>query len=122
MDNPARGIVLPAGDRRKVHLDPDQYAALGRALDGAERRGERWQAVEAVRLLALTGCRAGEVSAKLKRAPNATCTGPRCASAIRKRGQVSDHSEGLPWKLSRLRSSAQTAPMCSQHWASKGAL
>jgi integrase len=67
LDNPARGIVLPAGDHRKVHLDPDQYAALGRALDGAERRGERWQAVEAVRLLALTGCRAGEV-AKLKRA------------------------------------------------------
>ena len=65
-DNPARGIVLPAGDRRKVHLNVDQYAALGRALDAAEQRGEPWQAVEAIRLLALTGCRAGEV-AKLKR-------------------------------------------------------
>src|SRR4051794_25975043 len=65
-DNPARGIVLPAGDRRKVHLNADQYAALGRALHAAEQRGEPWQAVEAIRLLALTGCRAGE-GAKLKR-------------------------------------------------------
>jgi hypothetical protein len=66
LDNPARGIVLPAGERRKIHLRPDEYAALGRALHAAEQRGEPWQAVEAVRLLALTGCRAGEI-AKLKR-------------------------------------------------------
>ena len=57
---------MPAGDRRKVHLTADQYAALGRALHAAEQRGEPWQAIEAIRLLALTGCRAGEV-AKLKR-------------------------------------------------------
>jgi integrase len=65
-DNPARGIVLPAYEKRKVRLDAAQYAALGRALKAAEARGEPWQAVEAVRLLALTGARAGEIG-NLKR-------------------------------------------------------
>ena len=65
-DNPARGVVRPADNRRRIHLTADQYAALGRVLDAASGRGEPWQAVEAMRLLALTGCRAGEIS-KLKR-------------------------------------------------------
>jgi integrase len=65
-DNPARGIVLPAYEKRKVRLDGAQYGALGRALAAAEARGEAWQAVEALRLLALTGARAGEI-ANLKR-------------------------------------------------------
>ena len=66
-DNPARGIALPSYNKRKIHLDTSQYAALGRALAAAEARGEPWQAVEAVRLLALTGCRAREITG-LKRA------------------------------------------------------
>lgn len=66
-DNPARGIVLPSYERRRVHLDAERYAALGRAISAAEARGEAWQAVEAIRLLALTGCRMGEI-AGLKRA------------------------------------------------------
>jgi integrase len=66
-DNPARGMVLPSYEKRKVRLDAEQYRALGRALDAAEARGEPWQAVEAVRLLGLTGARAGEIS-NLKRA------------------------------------------------------
>ncbi|MBQ0819474.1 integrase arm-type DNA-binding domain-containing protein [Microvirga sp. HBU67558] len=61
-DNPARGIVLPSYNKRKIHLDTSQYAALGRALAAAEARGEPWQAMEAMRLLALTGCRAGEIA------------------------------------------------------------
>ncbi|PVE25953.1 integrase [Microvirga sp. KLBC 81] len=61
-DNPARGIVLPSYNKRKIHLDASQYAALGRALAAAELKGEPWQAVEAVRLLALTGCRASEIT------------------------------------------------------------
>jgi integrase len=61
-DNPARGIVLPSYDRRKVHLDAEQYAALGRALKAGVAAGEPWQATEAMRLLALTGCRAGEIT------------------------------------------------------------
>lgn len=66
-DNPARGIVLPSYNKRKIYIDADRYAALGRALARAEGRGEPWQAVEALRLLALTGCRAGEITG-LKRA------------------------------------------------------
>jgi integrase len=65
-DNPVRGIVLPSYEKRKVRLDPEKYAALGRALAAAERRGEPWQAIDAMRLLALTGARAGEI-ANLKR-------------------------------------------------------
>lgn len=61
-DNPARGIVLPSYSKRKFHLERNQYAALGRALKAAEERGEPWQATEAIRLLALTGCRASEVA------------------------------------------------------------
>jgi integrase len=65
--NPARGIVLPSYERRRVHLDAERYAALGRAISVAEARGEAWQAVEATRIIALTGCRAGEIT-NLKRA------------------------------------------------------
>jgi integrase len=60
-DNPARGIVLPSYEKRTLRLDPSQYAALGRALAAAEAGGAPWQAVEALRLLALTGARAGEI-------------------------------------------------------------
>src|SRR5215207_9154360 len=45
-DNPARGIVLPSYEKRKVRLDAAQYAALGRALAAAEAQGAPWQAVE----------------------------------------------------------------------------
>jgi integrase len=58
--NPVRGIVGPADQRRDVRLDPGQYRALGEALDAAEF-DEHWQAVAAIRLLALTGSRSGEV-------------------------------------------------------------
>jgi integrase len=60
-DNPARGVARPADNKRQVHLDADQFAALGRALAGAELAGEPWQAIAIVRLVALTGCRIGEV-------------------------------------------------------------
>jgi integrase len=65
-DNPARGIVLPSYEKRKVRLNAEQYAAFGRALAVAEAWGAPWQAVDAMRLLALTGARAGEI-ANLKR-------------------------------------------------------
>ncbi len=58
-DNPAVGVLRPAGSRRKVRLSIEQYRALGLALKAAEARGERWQAVQAIRVLALTGCRPG---------------------------------------------------------------
>ena len=40
---------------------------LGKRLAAAERAGMRWQAVEAIRLIALTGCRRGEIQ-QLRRA------------------------------------------------------
>ncbi|MDG2570969.1 site-specific integrase, partial [Vibrio parahaemolyticus] len=39
----------------------DGYKTLGSRLKKAEEAGESWQAVEAVRLIALTGCRRGEI-------------------------------------------------------------
>ncbi|WP_457107143.1 tyrosine-type recombinase/integrase [Methylobacterium sp. P5_C11] len=60
--NPAIGVKRPAGKKRKRRLTPDEYAALGKALAEVEEGGlERWQAVAGVRLLALTGCRLGEI-------------------------------------------------------------
>jgi integrase len=60
-DNPARGVRRPRNHPRKIALDAEHYAALGRALEAAKSRGEPWQSVGVVRLIALTGCRAGEV-------------------------------------------------------------
>jgi integrase len=59
--NPAHGLRLPADTKRKVNDLPDKLAALGRALSLADARHEPWQAVEAIRLAALTGMRRSEV-------------------------------------------------------------
>ena len=59
--NPAHGVRKPADKRRSFHLAPEDYRTLGEALQAAERRGEQWQAVAAIRLLALTGCRRSEI-------------------------------------------------------------
>jgi integrase len=59
--NPVRGIKRPADGRRETRLSSDQYRALGQALDGAVAEGEAWQVIAAIRLLALTGCRRGEI-------------------------------------------------------------
>jgi integrase len=59
--NPVRGIRRPADGRRRVRLSDLQYAALGRALDMAESGPEPGHTVAAIRLLALTGCRRGEI-------------------------------------------------------------
>lgn len=60
--NPARGVKRPADGRRIVRLSPFQYGELGKLLSEAEARGtEPWQVVGAIRLLALTGCRRGEI-------------------------------------------------------------
>ena len=61
-DNPVIGVEKPADGRRTAYLTMDDYRALGAALLAAEREGESPLAVRAVRLLALTGCRRGEVS------------------------------------------------------------
>jgi len=59
--NPARGIKRPADERREVRLSTDEYKLLGQALSKAETRGENPAAILAIKLLALTGCRRGEI-------------------------------------------------------------
>ena len=59
--NPAHGIRKPADKRRSFRLAPEQYHALGQALGAAESEGEHWQAIAAIRLIAVTGCRRSEI-------------------------------------------------------------
>jgi len=59
--NPAHGIRKPADTRRSFRLALEEYQSLGQVLEAAENKGEHWQAVAAIRLLALTGCRRSEI-------------------------------------------------------------
>jgi integrase len=59
--NPARGVKRPADKRREIRLSADQYRVLGKALAEADSAGENSAAILGVRLLALTGCRRGEI-------------------------------------------------------------
>ena len=62
LDNPTRGYRLPSDNSREVR-DPERLLrALGRALLVAERENAPWQAIDALRLLALTGMRLQEVT------------------------------------------------------------
>lgn len=59
--NPAAGIKRPSGTSRTRHLSPDEYLALGNALREAEAEHDTPQAIAGAWLLALTGCRLGEI-------------------------------------------------------------
>lgn len=61
--NPAHGVRRPADRRRDVRLGPEDYRKLGAALAAADAEGENLMAVVGVWLLALTGCRRGEIEA-----------------------------------------------------------
>jgi integrase len=60
-DNAARGVERPAYKQRQAAVSLEQYRALGRDLEAARDKGEPWQAVTAIWLLALTACRRGEI-------------------------------------------------------------
>jgi integrase len=57
--NPVQGVKKPADNRRDRRLTPDEYRVIGKAIAGAET--EAWQARAGAWLIALTGCRIGEV-------------------------------------------------------------
>jgi integrase len=59
--NPAHGVRLPADGKRTITNLDEKYAALGRALALSESQSQTWQANYAIRLIALTGMRRGEV-------------------------------------------------------------
>ncbi|WP_096704240.1 site-specific integrase [Magnetospirillum sp. 15-1] len=59
--NPVHGVKRPADGKRRFRFSDDHYRALGKALTEAEDAHPL--VVAAVRLLALTGCRKGEVEA-----------------------------------------------------------
>lgn len=59
--NPVRGVKRPADKRREVRLSFDEYTRLGKALSESEALGVNPKAVVAAKLLALTGCRRGEI-------------------------------------------------------------
>lgn len=59
--NPAVGVKRPASTARTARLSPADYRALGVALEAAAQDAVNPKAIAAVRLLALTGCRRGEV-------------------------------------------------------------
>jgi integrase len=59
--SPARGIKRPPDRRRERRLTPEEYRRLAVALAAAEADCETWQGVTGAWVLALTGCRLGEI-------------------------------------------------------------
>lgn len=59
--NPAENVKRPAGVKKTRRLTPSEYRQLGIALAAAQADGETQQLLDGIRLLALTGCRLGEI-------------------------------------------------------------
>jgi integrase len=65
-DNPARGIIRPKDETREWRLDDAGYRGLGKKLATAETNAVNWQPILIMRVIALTGCRRGEIEGLLK--------------------------------------------------------
>ena len=61
VDNPASGVEVPRDGKRDRVLSPAEYKRLGEALDTCEADAANRVAIRAYRVLALTGCRRGEI-------------------------------------------------------------
>jgi integrase len=61
--NPCIGIEKPADNRKTRFLSADEYKRLGVALSQIERQSPHKSVVQAIRALALTGCRKTEILA-----------------------------------------------------------
>lgn len=60
--NPCLHVKKYVEQKRERFLSPDEFAALGKALRDTEQdQSETQSAVDAIRLLMLTGCRLGEI-------------------------------------------------------------
>ncbi|ESZ46083.1 integrase [Mesorhizobium sp. L2C054A000] len=60
--NPVQGVPLPADNVRDRRVTADEYRAIGNALIGEQADIDTPQAITGAWLLALTGCRLGEIS------------------------------------------------------------
>ena len=60
-DNPVRGVKRYADRHNERYLSPKELAKLGEALTAAEAEGKNKMAINAIRLLILTGCRKSEI-------------------------------------------------------------
>ena len=60
-DNPVRGVKRAPDRKNERYLSPEELARLGVALAEAERKVENPHAVNAIRLLVMTGCRKSEI-------------------------------------------------------------
>lgn len=60
--NPVQGVTLPADNVRDRRLSADEYRAIGSALTSEQSEIDTPQALTGAWLLALTGCRLGEIS------------------------------------------------------------
>ncbi|WP_425405841.1 tyrosine-type recombinase/integrase [Hwanghaeella sp.] len=64
--NPAKGVDRLRGEKRERYLRADEYKALSKAMDELESEGKSKTALDAFRVLALTGARRNEILALKK--------------------------------------------------------
>ena len=60
-ENPAIGISKPKLKPKEVFLTVDEYKELGKAIELAQKLKFNQTSIDAIKLLALTGCRKGEI-------------------------------------------------------------